>query len=123
MLTLSGSRVLSVLLGLLMVGVAAVGSQGPALMAAGAAVLAVGVAFLTPAFFSAVFATAEPAQRGAASGTASAFMDLGFGAGPVLAGYVAEGSSISGAFWAAALVALAGSAWTASLVRSARVRR
>ncbi|MDT5175413.1 MAG: hypothetical protein QOG37_2664, partial [Mycobacterium sp.] len=44
MLTLSGSRVLSVLLGLLMVGLTTVGSQGPALVAAGAAVLAVGVA-------------------------------------------------------------------------------
>src|SRR3954447_22396758 len=43
----------------------------------GAAVAAVGVAFSTPAFFSAIFATAEPSQRGAASGTASAAIDIG----------------------------------------------
>ena len=44
MLTLSGSRVLTLLLGLLMVALAAVGSQGPALVAAGAGALAVGLA-------------------------------------------------------------------------------
>lgn len=44
MLTLSGSRVLTLLLGLLMVALATVGSQGPALVAAGAGALAVGLA-------------------------------------------------------------------------------
>src|SRR3954451_302027 len=44
MLTLSGSRVLTLLLGLLMVALAAVGSQGPVLVAAGAGAVAVGLA-------------------------------------------------------------------------------
>ena len=44
---------------------------------AGTAVTALGVAFSTPAFFAAIFATAGPSERGAASGTASAFIDLG----------------------------------------------
>jgi hypothetical protein len=44
MLTLSGSRVLTLLLGLLMVALAAVGSQGSVLVAAGAGAIAVGLA-------------------------------------------------------------------------------
>jgi hypothetical protein len=44
MLTLSGSRVLTLLLGLLMVALATVGSQGPVLVAAGAGAVAVGLA-------------------------------------------------------------------------------
>ena len=48
----------------------------------GTALLAVGVTFSTPAFFAAVFATAGPTERGAASGTVSACLDLGLGGGP-----------------------------------------
>jgi hypothetical protein len=44
MLTLSGSRVLTLLLGLLMVALASVGAQGPVLVAAGAGAIAVGLA-------------------------------------------------------------------------------
>jgi hypothetical protein len=44
MLALSGGRVLTLLLGLLMVALATVGSQGPVLVAAGAGALAVGLA-------------------------------------------------------------------------------
>lgn len=95
----------------------------PTGMVAGTALLALGVTFSTPAFFSAVFATAAPSERGAASGTASAFLDLGIGGGPILLGLVAETAGIPWAFVAAAGVALAGSAWTMSLAtwgRSAR---
>ncbi|HET8779925.1 MAG TPA: MFS transporter, partial [Agromyces sp.] len=56
----------------------------------GAAVAAVGIAFTTPAFFSAIFATASPAQRGVASGTASAAIDLGLGLGPIALGFLAS---------------------------------
>ena len=89
----------------------------PAGMIAGTALLALGVTFSTPAFFSAVFATAAPSQRGAASGTASAFLDLGLGGGPILLGLVAQSAGISFAFAVAAGIALAGSAWTMSLGR------
>jgi hypothetical protein len=50
-------------------------------MALGAAVFALGVTLSTPAFFSAIFATAQPSERGAASGTASVFLDLAMGEG------------------------------------------
>jgi predicted MFS family arabinose efflux permease len=82
---------------------------------AGAAVMAVGVAFSTPAFFSAIFATASPSQRGAASGTASAMLDLGLGGGPIMLGLVAETAGLLWAFGVAAAVALVGSCWTWSL--------
>jgi predicted MFS family arabinose efflux permease len=84
---------------------------------AGAAVTALGVTFSTPAFFAAIFATAGPGERGAASGTASAFIDLGLGGGPIVLGPVAAAAGIPWAFGAAAFVALAGSVWTLSLAR------
>jgi predicted MFS family arabinose efflux permease len=81
----------------------------------GAALVAIGVAFTTPAFFAAVMAGVEPSERGAASGTASLFIDLGFGGGPVVFGLVADAASISAAFVAGAVIALAGAVWTARL--------
>ncbi len=83
----------------------------------GAALLAVGISFSTPAFFAAVFATAAPAERGAASGTATIFFDLGLGGGPILLGLVAQGAGIPAAFGVGAAVALAGAAWTLALRR------
>lgn len=87
----------------------------------GAALLAVGISFSTPAFFAAVFATAAPAERGAASGTAAIFFDLGLGGGPILLGLVAQGAGIQSAFWVGAAVALAGAAWTLALRRWSRL--
>jgi MFS family permease len=81
----------------------------------GSAVMAIGVSFSTPAFFAAIFSTAGPSQRGAASGTASACLDLGLGGGPILLGLVAGAVGIPWAFAVAATVALAGGAWTLSL--------
>lgn len=83
----------------------------------GVIVLASGVAFSTPAFFSAIFATARPSQRGAAAGTASAFMDLGLGIGPVALGLVADAAGIPWAFGVGCGIALAGAAWTARITR------
>lgn len=93
----------------------------PVGMVVGTALLALGVTFSTPAFFSAVFSTANPSERGAASGTASAFLDLGIGGGPILLGLVAETAGTRGAFIAGAGVALAGSAWTMCLATWGRV--
>lgn len=83
----------------------------------GVAVLAVGISFSTPAFFAAIFATATPSQRGVASGTATASMDLGLGLGPIALGFVARPLGIPWAFAVAAAVALAGGAWTLLLAR------
>ena len=55
---------------------------------------------------------------GAASGTASALIDLGLGGGPILMGFVAQAAGIPWAFGVAASVALAGSVWTLSLCRA-----
>jgi predicted MFS family arabinose efflux permease len=83
----------------------------------GAAVLAVGVTFSTPAFFRAIFATARPSERGAASGTASAFLDLGIGAGPILLGFAAQSAGVPWAYAAGAGIAFAGGLWTLMLSR------
>lgn len=88
----------------------------------GAAVTAVGVSFSTPAFFSAIFATASPSQRGVASGTASAAIDLGLGVGPIVLGLVADPFGIPWAFAVGAAVAGLGAAWTL-LLRRRRIGR
>jgi predicted MFS family arabinose efflux permease len=89
-------------------------------MVLGAATVALGVTFSTPAFFSAIFATAQPGERGAASGTASVFLDLGLGGGPMVLGLAAQAGGIPFAFGAAAAVALAGCAWSLALVKISR---
>jgi MFS family permease len=76
-------------------------------MVAGAAVLGVGVAFLTPAIFAAIFSVVPPHERGAAAGTATVFIDVGLGSGPLLLGLIAAGSGIPVAFASAAAVTVA----------------
>ena len=89
-------------------------------MVLGAAVFALGITLSTPAFFSAIFATAQPSERGAASGTASVFLDLAMGGGPMLLGLAAQAGGIPFAFGLAAAVALAGSGWILALSRHAQ---
>lgn len=91
--------------------------QSVAGLLVGAAVLAVGVAFLTPALFAAIVARASPAERGSAFGTASLFLDLAFGGGPVVLGVVAQAGGAPAAFIAGSLVVLAGAAGTALAAR------
>jgi len=88
----------------------------------GAAVFALGITLSTPAFFSAIFATARPDERGAASGTASVFLDLAMGGGPMLLGFAAQASGIPFAFGVAAAVALAGAGWILTLHYTSRRR-
>jgi predicted MFS family arabinose efflux permease len=94
--------------------------SAPAGMVLGSAVLALGVTLSTPAFFSAIVATASPGELGAASGTASLFLDLGMGGGPMLLGLVAQAGGIPFAFGVAAAVALAGCGWILALFRMSR---
>lgn len=91
--------------------------QSSAGLLLGVVVMAVGVTFSTPAFFAAIFATATPAERGAAAGTASAFIDLGLGFGPIVLGLVAREQDLSWAFAVGCGIALVGAAWTALLAR------
>ncbi len=94
--------------------------QAPVGLMVGVVVFAVGVSFATPAFFSAIFATARSSERGAAAGTASAFIDLGLGFGPIALGLVADAHGISWALGTGAALALVGAVWTASLTRGGR---
>ena len=86
-------------------------------MALGAAVFGLGVTLSTPAFFSAIFATAQPDERGAASGTASVFLDLAIAGGPMFLGIAAQANGIPFAFGLAAAVVVAGCAWIMALSR------
>ena len=86
----------------------------------GAAIFALGVTLSTPAFFSAIFATAKPDERGAASGTASVFLDLGIALGPMVLGLAAQAGGIPLAFGIAAAVVLAGCGWILTLSRKGR---
>lgn len=83
---------------------------------AGAAIMAVGIAFVTPATFKAIALRVKPSERGAAGGTFSVFLDLAFGGGPMLLGIVAGAAGIPAAFLVAAGVAAAGAIGTAVAV-------
>jgi predicted MFS family arabinose efflux permease len=109
-------RLGSVALGFCAAGLAVAGSivSVPGLVL-GATLLALGVAFTTPAVFAAIFARVPASERGAASGTASLFIDLGFGGGPMLLGMIAAAAGIPAAFLVAALLAAAGAGGAAIL--------
>jgi len=77
-------------------------------MFVGAGIVAVGVAFTTPAFFSALMTLVAPHERGAAMGTMTIAIDLAFGAGPVVLGIVAATGGIPAAFLAGAALATVG---------------
>jgi MFS family permease len=74
----------------------------------GAGLLGVGMALLTPAVFAATLGRVPPGERGSAMATVSIFIDLAFGAGPILVGAVAGASSITAGFASVAVVAALG---------------
>lgn len=115
-LPLGAASLLAICIG---IGVVALWTE-PAGMFTGVAVMAVGVAFCTPAFFSAIFASASPSERGAAAGTASIFLDLGLGLGPIALGLLVDASGIPAAFAVASAVAFAGFCWTLMLMMRQR---
>jgi predicted MFS family arabinose efflux permease len=85
---------------------------------AGTVAVAAGVAFMTPALFSATFARVAPEERGMASGTATVFIDLGFSGGPFVAGFVAAALGFPAAFAVSAAIALVGAIGTVAALRS-----
>lgn len=106
-------RVVVAALGLCAAGaILAAVAPGVGELLVGSAVLAVGMALLTPAVFAAIFRVTAGAERGAAAGTASIFIDLGFAGGPLVLGYVAAATDIPTAFAAAGTFALAGAIGT-----------
>jgi MFS family permease len=72
---------------------------------AGTALLALGMAFVTPAVFAATLARLPSHERGSGMATVSVFIDLAFGAGPILVGFVAGLVSIAAGFAAVGILA------------------
>jgi hypothetical protein len=58
-------------------------------------------------------ARVRPSERGAALATLSIFLDLAFGGGPVLLGFVANAANIPAAFLVGAVIAACGAIGTA----------
>jgi predicted MFS family arabinose efflux permease len=83
----------------------------------GAGILAVGVAFTTPAFFAAALARVSSHERGAAMGTMSVSIDLAFGAGPMVFGLVAAAGGIPAAFLVGAALAMVGAVGAVTTLR------
>ena len=75
---------------------------------AGTAIFAVGQALTFPAFMALAVGNAPPAERGTAAGTTTAFVDLGFGLGPVILGGIVALTDEPTAFLAAAAFGVAG---------------
>ena len=97
-------------LGLDVVGLGTIGVWGsPAGLFVGAAVFAVGQAFLFPSLMSIAIGDTPPAERGSVVGTFTAFFDLAFGLGAVTLGAISEALGFSGLFLSAAGIAAAGS--------------
>jgi len=82
--------------------------EGSAGLFTGTVILAVGVALAFPALMSLTVSSAPPAERGAAVGTFTAFVDLAFGIGPVSLGFVAAAAGFRAAYLSAAVVAAVG---------------
>lgn len=74
----------------------------------GAGIVAAGVALTTPAFFTALLRGVAPQERGAAMATMTVAIDLAFGAGPMVFGFVAAVGGIPAAFLAGATLAFTG---------------
>lgn len=90
-------------------GLATVGLwRTPGGLAAGAAVLGLGIALFTPALFALALDGVPANERGAVMGTTSAFLDIGFGVGPASLGFVAAALGRGGTFLAGSAVAGAG---------------
>ena len=107
-------RLAAAALGLIAIGLASIAiTQSVLGLFIGAALTALGVAFTTPAFFAAIVGRVAPSERGVALGTTSLFIDLAFGGGPMLFGFVAGGLGIPAAFAAGAVVATIGAGGTA----------
>jgi MFS family permease len=93
------------------VGLALIAAWGASLgLLVGSAVFALGVAFTFPALSTLAVSGVPANERGAVIGTFSAFLDLGFGVGPIAFGAAAALGGYPTAFLAGAVIAAAGAA-------------
>jgi MFS family permease len=83
------------------IGAIAVGSSFGFWLVA-AAILGFGTALVYPTLLAAVADVAEPVWRGSAVGVYRLWRDLGFAAGAVVAGLIADAAGIANAIWAVA---------------------
>jgi MFS family permease len=91
------------------IGLLVVGAWGNAVgLLVGTVVFGVGVALATPALMSLAIGSAPPTERGWVIGTFTAFIDLGFGLGPIVLGAVAAVLGYRGTFLTGAGAAAAG---------------
>ncbi|HEV2907483.1 MAG TPA: MFS transporter [Actinomycetota bacterium] len=91
------------------IGLLVVGAWGNAVgLLVGTVVFGVGVALATPALMSLAIGSAPPSERGWVIGTFTAFIDLGFGLGPIVLGAVAAVLGYRGTFLTGAGAAAAG---------------
>jgi MFS family permease len=90
------------------IGVIAAGSSFAAWFV-GAAALGVGTALVYPTLLAAVADVADPAWRGSAVGVYRLWRDLGFAAGAIVAGVIADAAGMTVAIWVvASITALSG---------------
>ena len=106
---LGAARTTRMALALSAAGLALVGTwRSPAGLLAGTVVFAVGIALLTPAVMALAVEGVPPGERASVIGTTSAFLDLAFGLGPAILGFVAAAAGRPGTFLAGAAVAAVG---------------
>jgi MFS family permease len=99
---LSGAALAISAIGLTMIGVVPT-SLGLLL---GTLVFAAGVAFTMPALLALAVSRVPATERGMVVGTTTVFLDLAFGAAPVVLGFVADASGYRTTFLVSALLAV-----------------
>lgn len=103
---LSGSALVATAVGLAIMGSV---RTAPGLIV-GTAIMAVGVAFTFPALLALAVSRVSPNERGTVVGTASLFLDLAFGAAPVVIGTIAGTTGYGPTFLVSAALAALGCA-------------
>jgi MFS family permease len=101
------------------IAVIALGASVPVWLAAAAA-LGLGTALVYPTLLAAVADVAEPAWRGSAVGVYRLWRDLGFVAGAIVAGVVADAAGMTSAIWAVAVLTAASGIVVALRMRESR---
>ena len=101
---LSGTALVATAAGLAIIGTVPTGAG----LIAGSAVMAAGVAFTMPALLALAVARVAPDERGTVVGTASLFLDLAFGAAPLILGSVAGVTGYGPTFLISAVLAALG---------------
>src|SRR5436190_3329581 len=89
----------------------------------GAAVLGIGTALVYPTLLAAIADVAEPSWRGSAVGVYRLWRDLGFAAGAIIAGLVADAAGLSAAIWVVAILTAASGFVVLGRMRETRAAR